>query len=468
MCGFCNTVRSIKTSGDALADGVIYGTAWKGPITYFFTNSQNDYNYSYEAEKNFAPVTQQQASAALFALDKAFGNSANNGFSVEGFTNVSISMGDAETSTIRFAQSDAPTTAYAYVPGKYDQAGDMWFGREFDYTNAEAGNYAWHSILHEIGHALGLKHGNESRNGFAALPSQYDSLEYSIMTYRSYEGSDVTRYTYSEWSAPQTYMMADIAALQKLYGADFSTNSGNTVYSWRPDSGDTFVNGKVGVSAGGDVIFATVWDGGGKDTYDLSLYSADLTINLAAGGHSAFGSDQLAELGADQHASGSIYNALRYNGDKRSLIENAIGGLGNDTIGGNAVNNKLTGGAGDDTMTGRSGNDRLLGGSGNDILLGGAGRDFLSGGTGNDVLTGGRDHDVFQFRAGDGADTITDFNNGVDHLRFDIENFVVAQAVRDAVQVGENLVITYDGSNTVTLLNFDKADLDARDFLLAA
>src|SRR3546814_15852656 len=60
-----------------------------------------------------------------------------------------------------------------------------------------------------------------------------------------------------------------IRALQHLYGADFTTNNGNTVYSWNPLNGQTLVDGAVAISPGGNRIFATLWDGGGVDPYDL-------------------------------------------------------------------------------------------------------------------------------------------------------------------------------------------------------
>src|SRR3546814_1081480 len=71
-------------------------------------------------------------------------------------------------------------------------------------------------------------------------------------------------------------MMDDIRALQHMYGADFTTNNGNTVYSWYPLNGQTLVDGAVAISPGGNRIFATIWDGGGVDTYDLSAYSTNL------------------------------------------------------------------------------------------------------------------------------------------------------------------------------------------------
>ena len=86
-------------------------------------------------------------------------------------------------------------------------------------------------------------------------------------------------------------MMYDIAALQHMYGADFTTNSGNTTYTWNPLNGNTVVNGLTTITPGGNRIFLTIWDGGGIDTYDLSAYSSNLSVNLAPGSYSVFSVD---------------------------------------------------------------------------------------------------------------------------------------------------------------------------------
>ena len=399
MTGIGKVTKTITASGTQTIDGLLSGKAWSGTITYAFPTSSGSYTYTGEPDDNFGTISTQQQNAAKFALDIAFGSAANDGFSVEGFTNVAISAGGATDSNLRFAASDTPPTAWAYYPSTGDQGGDLWFGRDFDYTNPVAGNYAWTTMLHEVGHALGLKHGHESEGSFPALPSSTDSMEYSIMTYRSNVGGPVDGYRNEEFGYAQSYMMYDIAALQKMYGADFSTNSGTTVYKWNPNSGDTLVNGQVAIDAGANRIFATIWDGGGNDTYDLSAYTTALSIDLRPGNYSKFSAAQLAKLNFDSNtfARGNIFNAMLFNGDLRSLIENAKGGSGNDTINGNQGVNSLFGNGGVDKLFGFDGNDTLNGGSGNDTLDGGNGNDTLFGGSGADVLKGGAGTDTASY-----------------------------------------------------------------------
>ncbi len=81
-------------------------------------------------------------------------------------------------------------------------------------------------------------------------------------------------------------------------------------------------------------------------------------------------------------------------------------------IAGTSGNDVLVGGSSDDKISGGKGDDFILGGSGNDTLRGNQGNDILVGGLGNDVLHGGRGSDIFLHNAGDGQDTITDFQNG--------------------------------------------------------
>ena len=240
--------------------------------------------------------------------------------------------------------------------------GDIWFGTAYNYSLAALGNYYFATALHELGHALGLKHSQET-GGVAnvAVPAAHDDSEYTVMSYRSYVGAPLTGYTNEAYGYPQTYMANDILALQTLYGANYSTHSENTVYSWSPTTGQEFINGVAQLAPGNGVggsanrVFETIWDGNGVDTYDLSNYTTAVTINLNPGASSITSSTQLAYLGNGHYAAGNIYNAYLFNDDARSYIDNAIGGSGNDTIIGNAIANTLNGGNGNDTLTGGGG-----------------------------------------------------------------------------------------------------------------
>lgn len=410
MSGTGHTTTSVTSSGDSRIDGILHSTRWAdATVTFSFPTSNTEYT-GYGANEHlghFVTTTAMQ-DVVRFAMDTSFGNSANDGFSIEGFTNLNIAYTTADDAHVRVSQTTLDpynfNTAWAYYPSLGEVGGDVWLSDEtYDYSAPETGDYASLTITHEVGHAMGLLHGHENA-GFGALPSQYDAMEYTVMTYRSYVGGPLTGYTNETYGYAQTWMMQDIAALQYMYGADFSTNSGNTIYSWDPTSGDTLVNGAIGIDAVGNRIFATIWDGGGVDTYDLSAYTTALDIDLTPGGASLFSTTQQASLGGGNDASGNIYNALQYQGDVRSLIENATGGSGDDTIRGNQANNAVRGNDGDDRLIGLAGDDDLIGGIGRDVLMSGAGDDDLSGGADNDFL-----------RGGGGADSISG-GNGNDRL----------------------------------------------------
>ena len=278
------------------------------------------------------------------------------------FTANTAQPGQADVRYAMTVDSGVGTTAYAYYPtngGPSDLGSTAWFSTT-NFSGPVKGNYAWMGILHETGHTVGLKHGHEFP---FALSADHDSTEFSVMTYRSYPGQPPNGYSNETWGYPQTLMMYDIAALQAMYGANFNTNSGNSVYTWNPNTGEMSINGvgqgAPGNGAGGSAnrVFETIWDGGGTDTYDMSNYGGGVSIDLNPGGWSTTSAAQLANLGGGHMARGNVFNALQYNNDPRSLIENAIGGAGNDVIVGNAADNRLEGHGGNDQLFGNDGND---------------------------------------------------------------------------------------------------------------
>jgi serralysin len=402
---------TVGRSGDQRIDALLIGVKWAGSsLTYSDANSPSDYQSGYRVDHDgdgrnvladgFRPLDSRQRIAMHFVLDRAdFGQGvAAGGFSVEGLTNLKVDYAGAGSGVdaIRLANMDDYPGAYAFYPSASDYGGDAFFGT--DAVNSAPGAWSWYVFFHELGHALGLKHGHET-SGFGALPAAYDSSEFSVMTYSTYIGGPIGGATFERMGGPQTFMMLDIAALQELYGADYEVNSGATVYRWSPTTGATLINGEVAIAPMGNRVYMTVWDGGGVDTYDLSLYATDLDVDLAPGGHSTFSPAQCAYLGGGPNggfARGNVFNALLHDNDPRSLIENATGGAGADAIRGNWTANLLVGGAGDDRLFGLGGADALRGDAGGDNLFGGAGRDTLDGGAGRDILSGGAGADVFR------------------------------------------------------------------------
>jgi predicted extracellular nuclease len=152
------------------------------------------------------------------------------------------------------------------------------------------------------------------------------------------------------------------------------------------------------------------------------------------------------------------------------------GGNGADLVTGTAADEALAGGNGADTLAGLGGADALAGGNGADLLSGGAGidrlqggngADTLDGGAGDDVLTGDNGGDRFVFEGAFGDDLVTDFGNG-DRIQLDDVQFAdFAAVLGKAAQVGDDVVITLDAANSLTLADVQLASLKASDFLFA-
>lgn len=362
----------ITPTGDQNIDALLRGTKWdSNVITFNFPDTISYYpadyggSFSIWATGPFQPATDAVRATVIWAVQQQFSSVSNLTFTqVNAQSPADISIAGTGLSG---------SSGFTYIPivpgttdGSIQREGDFWYnspetGR---FSNIARGESAWRLVMHELGHAVGFNHGHDATRSIAgvALTPDRDSSEFSVMTYRKYIGGDASTDSSANverFSAPQTLMMYDIAALQYLYGANYNTNAGNTVYSWNPATGQMFVDGVPQVAPGGDRIFMTLWDGNGVDTFDLSNYATNLQVDLAPGGWSVFDPAQLAILDTRNgiSARGNVFNALMSNNDPRSLIENVIGGSGNDTLTGNSAANVLSGGIGNDRLDGAGGVD---------------------------------------------------------------------------------------------------------------
>ena len=420
---------SVGKTSNKYIDGLLHGAKWAGPVTFSFTDAASDYEFDYangEPLANFAQVStadMQAMRAILLSASKAGAGAAlgMQGMGVGQFTLLQVTDAGSNGADIRIGQSSKPGTAYAYTPG-LGTGGDVWLGTAYagtsnDYRNPILGNYAHLTLAHELGHALGLKHSHEAGGAAnTAVPADRDGLEFTIMSYRAYIGASATAgFGFEQFGAPQSFMMLDIAALQQMYGANYGYRAADTTYRWNALTGELSVDGIGQGQPGANRVLETLWDGGGRDTFDLSNYSGGVTVDLTPGGWSTLSAAQLSYLGAGHYARANVSNAMLFNGDLRSLIEDAVGGAGNDSLAGNQGDNHLWGG---------SGNDSLSGGAGADTLEGGAGVNALFGGLGDDTFIIGVAGDVVREDAGAGADRVISTVSQV--LAANVEELILA------------------------------------------
>ncbi|HBC6254076.1 TPA: M10 family metallopeptidase C-terminal domain-containing protein [Proteus mirabilis] len=231
--------------------------------------------------------------------------------------------------------------------------------KEYQQNKHKIGSFVYHTFIHELGHSLGLFHIweyilNEKHKVL-------DSLKYSVMSYKCPDIKD------ADFAGlyPMTFMLLDILLLQYLYGPNMTTRLENNTYGFHSNTG----RAAYSLKSIEDKLVSCIWDSGGIDTLDFSLYTVNQVINLNEGCFSDIG-------GLRSNIS------IAY----KTIIENAIGGKGDDTLIGNPFDNNLRGGDGNDLFYGGAGNDLLYGGSGNDVIYGELGNDVLFGDDGDDML----------------------------------------------------------------------------------
>ncbi len=459
---------AIAVTGTNHIDALMLGVSWGGT-----TGVGRALQYAFSTDDGSESKDWMQA-----AVTAAFQQWAN----VANLTFTEVAFGDGATD-IDFFHEDlnevlgkgVSGVTFPYAAGSflfYAEVGvDDVYRRDSD---VEPGKAGFRTILHELGHALGLNHPGDysGAGGGTYLPGSEDTTRATVMSYFEFVGKSISL----KMLAPSGPMIYDIAAMQYLYGANTSYHSGDDVYTIAKAT-----------------AMYTIWDGGGEDTLDGSLLSKAI-IDLREGLQyfSTFG-DTL------------IWNAFGAN------IEHALGSRGKDKFYGNALDNELTGQKGNDsilagdgedlvygddvggllkgkdTIYGEGGDDTIYGGLYADTIYGGEGNDliygdtvtyialdkadFIDGGGDDDTMDGGGGADIFYFASGSGLDEIMDFEGegiaGGDIIRLVAYGFATTLDVLAVIgYAGTDATITLSGSDSI-LVHGVNTPFIASDFLVS-
>lgn len=452
-----------------------YGTKWGAEfgtgvtITFSFPTSGSRFLSDYDDEiSGWSRLSDSERTAVRSGLAEW---AKTSGVAFKEVADNALVVGE-----FRFAKSSALSSdeaAHAYLPWNDAAAGDVWFNTRYFHKTSGAlnkGKYDYLTILHEIGHSLGLKHSFEGD-----MPPAKDNYFYTVMSYTASPWSEAED-NYASFY-PTTPMYYDLLAMQTLYGKDLSVNNTNSTYTFKD----------------GTRYWQAINDTGGIDTIVYSG-SESSRIDLNPGKFSSV-SERIYFNGGSSRATVTIGPDV--------VIENATGGKGNDTLIGNDVANVLNGGAGRDTMRGGAGNDVyyvdnigdivdegadgtsgtdtvksyisfslantgavkgdvekltlvgsgrtsgtgnaldniITGNSANNTLTGGAGNDVLNGSSGSDRMRGGSGDDVYYVSStGDVVDEALSGSGGIDTVRSSI-SFSLANT-KVVMGTVENLVLT--------------------------
>lgn len=355
--GTISSAISFAKTGNAFTDATTQGSYWSPSdniLTYAVANGFNGEEWDDPAfVKSRLDEAMQEITYFTGLQVKNLGLFSDPSAAANAGATIVLSLDSIEIS----ASLGNSVWAVGFFPDTEPYLYDHMAGDIFLNLNSAAATLPTHAynvggagftlLLHELGHALGLKHphddGGTGRPTYAEVGySGFEDQTYTVMAYNDEFGS-IT-------NAPGTFMLADTLALMELYGVNHSTNSGDTTHIIEENG-----------------LRKTIWDASGVDTIDLSGCVNDTVVFLTS-----------IRLNQNVDIAYSYVTVNAYTADAKLSwllgdFENVTAGSGNDQIDGNDLDNIIIGNSGDDTIDGWGGDDTMYGGAGNDIFLKGIG-----------------------------------------------------------------------------------------------